>query len=285
MEIYLKMYDVQNVRCTKCTGKIIYHPIKVYCYQSIISSLRNLVQQPRILQLLDHWKTRNIPHGVMCDVYDGAVWRLFIDDHNALTLAFLLNVDWFQPYKHVAYSVGAIYITILNLPRQLRNRRKIQKKQLLKGIFGSAYQRTMLLYTYSSAACISGELYGSLNSIQSNSAMIYTKSSENGSYCPGVSCRYMKVNIILKLPNQDIETVSVYLSGLNKLQEHPENNWFHSPVEVWRKIDLLNLQPNTFIPVSSIVCRCAYIFELIRFNRILEDTVTVVVPLSNFWGL
>ena len=29
-------------------------------------------------------------------------------------------MDWFQPYKHVTDSVGAIYLSVLNLPRNLR---------------------------------------------------------------------------------------------------------------------------------------------------------------------
>lgn len=32
----------------------------------------------------------------------------------------MLNVDWFQPFKNTNYSVGAIYLTILNLPRSQR---------------------------------------------------------------------------------------------------------------------------------------------------------------------
>jgi hypothetical protein len=32
-----------------------------------------------------------------------------------------LNVDLFQPFKHLTYSVGAIYSTIHNLPRHGRN--------------------------------------------------------------------------------------------------------------------------------------------------------------------
>ncbi len=35
-------------------------------------------------------------------------------------LALMMNVDWFQPFKHVQYSVGVIYLTIMNLPRHLR---------------------------------------------------------------------------------------------------------------------------------------------------------------------
>ena len=34
----------------------------------------------------------------------------------------MLNIDFFQPYKHVQYSLGAIYLTFLNLPRRLRNK-------------------------------------------------------------------------------------------------------------------------------------------------------------------
>ena len=36
----------------------------------------------------------------------------------------MINVDWFQPYKHTVYSVGVIYLSILNLPRSLRFKRK-----------------------------------------------------------------------------------------------------------------------------------------------------------------
>ena len=32
----------------------------------------------------------------------------------------MLNVDFFQPYKHVNYSVGALYAVVMNLPRNLR---------------------------------------------------------------------------------------------------------------------------------------------------------------------
>ena len=34
----------------------------------------------------------------------------------------MLNIDFFQPYKHVQYSLGAIYLTVLNLPRGIRNK-------------------------------------------------------------------------------------------------------------------------------------------------------------------
>ena len=35
-------------------------------------------------------------------------------------LALMLNCDWFQPYKHTQYSVGVLYLTILNLLHSIR---------------------------------------------------------------------------------------------------------------------------------------------------------------------
>ena len=32
----------------------------------------------------------------------------------------MMNIDWFQPFKHTNYSVGAIYMVIMNFPRAER---------------------------------------------------------------------------------------------------------------------------------------------------------------------
>ena len=39
----------------------------------------------------------------------------FLDAPNNVGLA--LNIDWFNPFEHIQYSIGAIYLKILNLPR------------------------------------------------------------------------------------------------------------------------------------------------------------------------
>ncbi len=36
----------------------------------------------------------------------------------------MLNIDWFRPYKHTPYSVGAIYMVVTNLPRAERFRKE-----------------------------------------------------------------------------------------------------------------------------------------------------------------
>ena len=77
-----------------------------------------------------HWKSRNTS-GKLCDIYDGAVWRNFQEVSAKLflvatspSLASMLNVDWFQPFKHTVHSVGVIYLTILNLPWSLQYKRQ-----------------------------------------------------------------------------------------------------------------------------------------------------------------
>ena len=60
------------------------------------------------------------------DIYDGRIWYDFNSDAGCRFLcgpmAYLvtLNVDWFQPFIHTQYSVGAMYLTIQNLPRNVR---------------------------------------------------------------------------------------------------------------------------------------------------------------------
>ena len=71
------------------------------------------------------WRTRKQTEK-LSDIYDGKIWQdfqkfngkdLLADPH---TLGLMLNIDWLKPYKHVQYYVGAIYLSIMNLPRQLR---------------------------------------------------------------------------------------------------------------------------------------------------------------------
>ena len=39
-------------------------------------------------------------------------------------LGLLINIDWFQPFKHVQYRVGTIYVSVFNFPCHLRYRRE-----------------------------------------------------------------------------------------------------------------------------------------------------------------
>ena len=160
----------------------------------------------------------------------------------------------------------------------------------LQHYFGDAYVKIMLIHKYSRAAYFWGDLYGSVNSIHSNSAMVLAKRS-SGLSVPCFIKKFVKVTIVLLETTEMLDTCNpqestfdIYLAAINWLEEHPNKDYFSSPIEVWRKFIPCST-PEDFIPVSCIVCRCAYIEDMIKFNSVLQETVTVVVPIHYFYGL
>jgi hypothetical protein len=110
----------------KVKGTTKFTPRKLYHYHSIVDSLKKLISRHDFLNDCEQWRKRNVGEGIYADVYDGAVWR-DLQNINGLpflsaphNLCFMINVDWFNPYTNTQYSVGAIYLTILNLPRSVR---------------------------------------------------------------------------------------------------------------------------------------------------------------------
>jgi len=82
---------------------------------------------------LRRWTNREVNTGLMSDIYDGEIWknfpsnldtsepsRFFTPETADSHLGIMINLDWFQPFESTAYSSGAIYGVICNLPRELR---------------------------------------------------------------------------------------------------------------------------------------------------------------------
>ena len=104
------------------SGNKLLYPFKLYCYKSVQSTLQSFFLRPDFHFNCQNWRTRP-DSSFLYEIYDGKVWKdlqPFLCDEYAL--AFSLNVDWFQPFTHTVYSVGVIYLTILNLPRNLQDR-------------------------------------------------------------------------------------------------------------------------------------------------------------------
>lgn len=119
------------------SNKKILYPYLTYCYLSIETSLQAMLLRPSFLTECNKWRTRTVKNNVLQDIYDGRLWDEF-QVHDGLpflscplSFAFTINLDWFQPFKHSTYSIGAIYMTVLNLPRNLRNK---QENVLLVGL-------------------------------------------------------------------------------------------------------------------------------------------------------
>jgi len=103
-----------------------------YSYRPLIQRLAQLLARPGFESMLEEWRGRagDTPATIVTDVYGGRIWRRFQSvngtpflsaPHN---LAFALNVDWFQPFEHVQYSVGVLFLTLLNLPKDERVKRE-----------------------------------------------------------------------------------------------------------------------------------------------------------------
>lgn len=99
--------------------------LQTLCYNPITDQLANLLR--RFDKELDPRPIAEVSGAThLFDVQDGPVHRsrlamLRSGSHpEEKHLVLNINIDWFQPYKHVTHSVGAIYASVNNLPRQFR---------------------------------------------------------------------------------------------------------------------------------------------------------------------
>jgi len=101
-------------------------PHKVYAYRSIKESLQELLNRKSFRDLL-FTKVAYSENEHYCDISDGRIWKELLDKDGRLyfedkrNLGVMINLDWFNPYSNSEYSLGAIYLTILNLPREYRH--------------------------------------------------------------------------------------------------------------------------------------------------------------------
>lgn len=113
-------------------GSVRLYPHKIYCYQSIVATLEQFVKRSGFTARCELWRNRDVrtAHQIMCDVFEGRVWRDFQTFNGSSFLAsprnygFMLNVDWMQPFDHTPYSVGVLYLVLMNLPRSERFKRQ-----------------------------------------------------------------------------------------------------------------------------------------------------------------
>ena len=124
-------YPKRRTKCNTVLMKTVKHgstskliPHAVYAYKSLESSVAKLFSQPGFIEKCNLWRSRTTPSSVhFTDIYDGKVWQDFqvVDGRPFLqlpnNLCLKLNLDWFNPFKHVQYSVGVLYFVVENLPR------------------------------------------------------------------------------------------------------------------------------------------------------------------------
>ena len=79
--------------------------------------------------LLATSQNREVASDEKQDVYNGEIWKEFLENpldtsvpflSNQNNIGLMLNVDWFKPFKRSEYKVAALMMTVLNLPRAER---------------------------------------------------------------------------------------------------------------------------------------------------------------------
>ena len=87
----------------------------------------------------------------LSDVYNGTLWNEFLMVNNVPFLtechnyALLLNIYWLQPFKHIEYYVGVIYLVVLNLPRSIRYKRE---NVILFGVIPGPSEPSLTINSY-----------------------------------------------------------------------------------------------------------------------------------------
>lgn len=106
--------------------RVEFKPRKVYYYFGIISALLLLLMRSGFLIDCNSWIANQRNDNFLADITDGQVWNELVSsftDSGTLSstnlIGLLINIDWFQPFKHISYSVGVIYAVIINLPRSM----------------------------------------------------------------------------------------------------------------------------------------------------------------------
>lgn len=106
-------------------GKKKWKPFKMFQFVSPSTWLKKMLSCDEFASLLEHscdWPDSEI----LEDVYDGRVWKeLSAHGFNRkYDIRLMLNVDWYKPFKRSEYKVAALMLTVLNLPRQMRYKKK-----------------------------------------------------------------------------------------------------------------------------------------------------------------
>ena len=133
------------------SGRKSFFPKRVFCYQSLINSLQDLLLSPSFSEKCELWRCKQVVPGVYTDIFDGRVWKEFqvVDGVPFLSVpgnyALQINVDWFAPFKHTAHSEGAIYMSVLNLPRK---ERYLQENVMLIGVIPGPKEPSLNMNTF-----------------------------------------------------------------------------------------------------------------------------------------
>lgn len=60
-------------------GTTMLYPHRLYCYCSLVDSLKEMVKHPRFVEKCEMWRDRVTAENTLSDIYDGKVWKNFMN--------------------------------------------------------------------------------------------------------------------------------------------------------------------------------------------------------------
>ena len=114
-------------------GRFKWTPYKTFTFIRPSVWLKKMYANNKFVSLLEDHIKRQAEEGVLEDVWDGNIWKEFQRDptdpskqflSNMFNLGLIISVDWFKPFKRSEYKVAALMLSVLNLPRRERFRKK-----------------------------------------------------------------------------------------------------------------------------------------------------------------
>ena len=115
-------------RCPSCDDRMYVSNIEWFFYHGVEASLRLVLQTTPIEEFLS-WRNNFNDRNSRCnDVYDGTVWKAFVQQLNmmedrvggSLTILIGINMDWFSPFVRSSRKILGCYMYIYNLSREIR---------------------------------------------------------------------------------------------------------------------------------------------------------------------
>lgn len=123
-------------------GKKKWKSYKIFQFIRPSTWLKKMFASKEFTFLIEQCSDKRDP-GILEDVYDGRVWKDVAAQgyfNCKYDIALMMNVDWFKPFKRSEYKVAAFMMTVLNLPREERFKKKwTMITGIYKGMHSSCY--------------------------------------------------------------------------------------------------------------------------------------------------
>lgn len=68
-------------------GTTILYPQQMRSYKSVIESLKVMIERPGFIEKSEALRSRNVQEGVLADIYDGNVWKEFLNPDGVATIS------------------------------------------------------------------------------------------------------------------------------------------------------------------------------------------------------